>query len=269
MPYLDRPLTRDDEQERAASAGAPARKPKFWFEVEDFLVHFDHARHVTGIQRVCLEIFAEVERLYGASGRVGFCRLNRMTQEFEQVEFSAILETALRPPGADAPWHEFDLLVKRGPKRAVLARVLLGLLRSLERTVLPGVAQWIGRRFRRGRPADFLRPNDVVIGLGACWINPRYSRSVEAAKRDYGVRFALLIHDLIPLTHGSLVNSWHRTAFRKWIAGVLARADVVLTVSRYSREELIKAGYKEQEIPPTSKDRFRSWLNHPKKTPTK
>ncbi|MGH9806176.1 MAG: glycosyltransferase family 4 protein [Terriglobia bacterium] len=50
----------------------------------------------------------------------------------------------------------------------------------------------------------------------------------------------LLIHDLIPLTHASFVDRHHSATFSKWIADALATVDFALTVSRHSRDELIK-----------------------------
>jgi glycosyltransferase involved in cell wall biosynthesis len=59
-------------------------------------------------------------------------------------------------------------------------------------------------------------------------------------KRDYRVRFVPLIHDLIPLTQPSFVDPDQRAAFGSWIAASLAKAELALTVSRHSRDELIE-----------------------------
>ena len=206
MPDLDR--FAGGEEHGTAPPAECVRKPKFWFEVEDFLRHFDGARHVTGIQRVCIEIFTEVERLYGMTDRIGFCRVNLKTQMFEEVEFSEIAEAYLRPPA--------------------------------ERGVFENFAQWVERKLRRVRRARFLKPGDVVICLGACWINSRYNRCIQAAKRDYRIRFVLLVHDLIPLTHASFVDRDHAERFSSWLPAALANADFALTVSWHSRDELIK-----------------------------
>jgi len=212
-------------------------KPTYWFEVEDFFRHFDRDPQMTGIQRACLEILAEAEQHYGASGRVGFCRLNLKTQEFERVEFSAILEKYACPP----PWHRFGTPGQRRARAADVMSALRHLPRYVGVGILPGLSRWILRRFRGGRRASFLRPGDVIICLGAAWYNERYGRSIEAAKRDWQVRFVVLIHDLIPLTQASYVHHALRVAFCDWIREVLTPADLVLTVSRHSREELIAA----------------------------
>lgn len=204
---MDRALTSGRDEDCTPSSTKPARKPKLWFEVEDFLRHFDYARHVTGIQRITIEVLTEVERLFGGTGRVGFCRLDRDTQEFEPVGFVEIAEAYARPPA--------------------------------ERGALENAAGWIGRRLRRARSAHFLSADDVLICLGAAWINSRYGQSIAAAKSDQGVRFVLLIHDLIPFTHASLVDRKQAAIFSAWIPDALASADFVLTVSRYSRDALI------------------------------
>src|SRR5262249_15355129 len=109
------------------------------------------------------------------------------------------------------------------------------------RGLFPNLARWVGRKFRRVPPVRFLEPGDLVVCLGACWVNRRYNQCIEAAKRDYRIRFVLLIHDLIPLTHASFVDRDHALFFRKWLPAALANADFALTVSRHSRDELIKA----------------------------
>jgi glycosyltransferase involved in cell wall biosynthesis len=63
---------------------------------------------------------------------------------------------------------------------------------------------------------------------------------IAEAKRRYGIRFAILIHDLIPLEYELFVEQRHIVQFRNWLRKALPAADVVFTVSRYSRDALIK-----------------------------
>jgi hypothetical protein len=68
-------VDRDGRDLRAHCQPAPEnllRGATLWFEVEDFLRCLDDFPHVTGIRRVCLEIFSAVEEQYGVTGRVEF-----------------------------------------------------------------------------------------------------------------------------------------------------------------------------------------------------
>lgn len=59
--------------------------------------------------------------------------------------------------------------------------------------------------------------------------------------RGTGVRIAVLIHDIFPLTH----PEWFPPTFRdfacRWLAGVIPRADVVIVPSRHTANEITRA----------------------------
>ncbi len=65
-------------------------------------------------------------------------------------------------------------------------------------------------------------------------------KHVADAKRRYGIRFSILIYDLIPIENASFVEQQHVVQFRKWLGEAIPLADVVLTISRHSRDALIK-----------------------------
>jgi glycosyltransferase involved in cell wall biosynthesis len=65
-------------------------------------------------------------------------------------------------------------------------------------------------------------------------------KHIAEAKRRYGIRFAILVHDLIPLEYESLVEQRHVVQFRGWLEDALLVADVVLTASKHSRNALVK-----------------------------
>src|SRR5258708_13623249 len=94
----------------------------------------------------------------------------------------------------------------------------------------------VGRRgFERS-----VRRGDIVVSLGAGWGFPRYMKRIAAAKARYGIRFATMVYDLIPIENESFVEQRHVVQFRNWLQDALPVADVVLTISRYSRGALIK-----------------------------
>jgi glycosyltransferase involved in cell wall biosynthesis len=216
------------------------RRPVVWFEVEDFLRYFDHFRNPTGLQRVPFEIFVEAERLYGRSGRIRFCRLSVYTKQFRAIGFEEIISAYLNPPGAKAPWKAIWEPARLWSNLSGMLPVIMrhpGFFLSLLRTALRDFVDMgiPGRGFER-----FVQPGDMVVSLGAGWGFPHYMKHVADAKRRYGIRFSILIYDLIPIENPSFVEQQHVVQFRKWLGDAIPVADVVLTISRHSRDALIK-----------------------------
>jgi glycosyltransferase involved in cell wall biosynthesis len=219
-------------------AVADDQHPTIWFEVEDFLRYFDHFRNPTGSQRVPFEIFVEAERLYGEGGRVRCCRLSVYTKRFTPIDFDEVVSAYLNPPGAGAPWKtlwEPARLARGGFNLVPVIARHLGFFIRISRTAVRDVVDAV---FRRRIFARSVRPGDIVVSLGASWGVPAYMEHVVQAKRRYGIRFAVLIYDLIPIENPSLVEQRHASQFRDWLFRAMAHADLLLTISRHSRDAL-------------------------------
>jgi glycosyltransferase involved in cell wall biosynthesis len=218
----------------------PSRRPVVWFEVEDFLRYFDHFRSPTGLQRVPFEIFAEAERLYGRGGGVRFCRLSVYTKQFQEISFEEIVSAYFDPPGAHAPWKSIwapARLWRELSSVLPLVRRHPGFFLSIAKTA---VLDFIHARRRRREFETAVQRGDVVVSLGAGWGFPNYMQHIGQAKRRYGIRFATLIHDLIPIESESYVEPWHVVQFSNWLRDAMPVADVLLTISKYSRGALIR-----------------------------
>jgi glycosyltransferase involved in cell wall biosynthesis len=85
-----------------------------------------------------------------------------------------------------------------------------------------------------------VQPGDIIVSLGAGWGIPHYMKHIAEAKRRYGIKYAILIHDLIPIEYESFVEPQHVVQFRSWLQDAILLADFVLTISKYSRDTLIK-----------------------------
>jgi glycosyltransferase involved in cell wall biosynthesis len=84
-------------------------------------------------------------------------------------------------------------------------------------------------------PVDFAKlaqPGDVLVALGAPWNHPDYAGLVRAAKMRFGVRFAFLTFDLIPIRRPEWFDAGLVRVFRAWFRSVLPVADMVLAISR-------------------------------------
>jgi glycosyltransferase involved in cell wall biosynthesis len=216
------------------------RQPVVWFEVEDFLRYFDHFRNPTGLQRVPFEIFVEAERLYGRTGRVGFCRLSVYTKQFQAIGFDTIISAYLNPPGARAPWKATWEPARLWSEPSSMLPVIIRHPRFFFSLAKTAVRDLIDLGIRRRRFERFVQRGDIVVSLGAGWGFPHYMKHIAEAKRRYGIRFSILICDLIPIENESFVEQRHVVQFRNWIRGAIPVADVVLTISRYSRDALTR-----------------------------
>jgi glycosyltransferase involved in cell wall biosynthesis len=216
------------------------RRPVVWFEVEDFLRYFDHFRNPTGLQRVPFEIFVEAERLYGRTGRVRFCRLSAYTKQFQPIGFDAIISAYLNPPGAGAPWKTIWEPARFWSTFSGMPAVIIRHPRFFFSIFKAAIRDLIDMPIRRRRFERFVQRGDIVVSLGAGWGIPHYMKHIAEAKRRYGIKFSFLVHDLIPIENESFVEQRHVVQFRNWLQEAIQVADVVLTISKHSRDALMR-----------------------------
>lgn len=102
---------------------------------------------------------------------------------------------------------------------------------------------------RLPEPSNGIVAGDVLLTAGAAWIFPRYAARVAALRRR-GVRFALLVHDIIPLRRPEWCHPGHTHTFREWLEVTLPQCDALLTVSKASAGEIISyAGSNGLDLP--------------------
>jgi glycosyltransferase involved in cell wall biosynthesis len=229
--------------EKPANEAHCARKtdqPVIWFEVEDFLRYFDHFRNPSGVQRVSFEIYRAAKALYGACGRVRFCRLSVYSKRLHTVGFDAIRSAYLNPPGSIAPWKTFwepAIFWREFPRSfPVIMRHPLFFF-SISKVAARDL---IDTCLRTNRFGQLVGCGDIVVSLGASWGIPSYLKHIAAAKRRYGIKFAILVHDLIPIKYESFVEPHHTVQYRNWLRDAIPLADIVFTNSKYSRTALVQ-----------------------------
>jgi glycosyltransferase involved in cell wall biosynthesis len=214
--------------------------PVIWFEVEDFLRYFDHFRNPTGLQRVPFEIYLEAYRLHGLTGRVRFCRLSLYTKQIRITNFELVLATYSSPLGANAPWKKLWEPAELGSELSSILWIILRNPRYFFSLLKTATYDFVSMRVRRYSFSSFVQPGDILVSLGAPWGVPRYAKHIAEAKRRYGIKHAVLIHDLIPIKYESFVEKRHVAQFRNWLQDAITLSDVVLTVSEYSRDVLVR-----------------------------
>ena len=221
-------------------AARKPRQPVIWFEVEDFLRYFDHFPNPTGVQRVSFELYRAAKALYGRSERVRFCRLSVYSKRLHAIGFDAIRSAYLNPPGSTAPWKTFwepaifwgefprsILVVMRHP------RFFFSIFKAAARDL-------IGTWARQNRFERLVRRGDMIVSVGAGWGIPNYMKHIAEAKRCYGIKFSILVHDVIPIKYQSFVEPHHAVQYLNWLQDAIPVADIVFTNSKYSRAALIE-----------------------------
>ncbi len=104
--------------------------------------------------------------------------------------------------------------------------------------------------------AEHSSPGDVLLVLGSPWSHPDYAALVSG-QRERGLRFALLVYDLIPIRRPEWCDRGLVRLFRDWFQTVLPLCDVVFAISRatatdveiYARDSGVKLPSRVQSIP--------------------
>lgn len=83
-----------------------------------------------------------------------------------------------------------------------------------------------------------MRPDDVLIVLGSPWFNAGYAALVDRLRRESGIRFAILVHDIVPLRRPEWCDRELVRVFRAWHSSVLPVCDTIFSVSRATADDL-------------------------------
>jgi glycosyltransferase involved in cell wall biosynthesis len=95
--------------------------------------------------------------------------------------------------------------------------------------------------------ADLAAPGDILLMLAAAWSHPNYADLIRRQCKANGLRFALLVYDLVPLRHPEWCDRVVAISFRNWIDGVLRLSDNVFAISHATTADT-EAYASEQEI---------------------
>jgi len=238
---------------------------RLWFDVEDLFEYVVANGRPSGIQRVAFEIFRALQR--DCEVRVGFLRRDSLRTSFRPVAWTSVAAlfdrlteaTPVASKARAAPraggirlepvWRlQLRRLVYRLPLdlRQPALRVVrlqweaIKAMMSLLRAVLRHGAAAVARLRPRAAMveadasqfADLVRPGDVLVVLGAPWSSPDYAGLIARTKKRFGLHFAILVFDIIPIRRPEWCDPGLVRLFRAWFASVLPQADVVMAISR-------------------------------------
>ncbi|WP_419730039.1 glycosyltransferase family 4 protein [Lichenicola sp.] len=244
-----------------------------WLDIDDLLVHLIRFNRPSGIQRVVYEAGAALRRTAGQD--VQFLRRGQGPFDFRVVAWDAVqaafrlaMERESHPPVSQAPPRASPHLgavpggdgdpllpgMVRAQARAVgaVAGLTLGVIRiaglqgsraarKLFARPVKAVAPVVSVQERLEssvRFADLVRPGDVFLTLGSPWHHEDYIRTIRWLCHDLRVRFALLIHDLVPLRHPEWCDRGIILTFRSWHREMFPMASAVFTLSNATARDV-------------------------------
>lgn len=243
---------------------------RLWFDVQDLFEYAHSNGRPSGVQRLAFEVYRDLQARYGATGSVCFVRHSRRGNEFQVVQWPEIAalfsglssggtipvkRAAAGPILARLPGRRFIRKLAYGIAPSLLpyivdacrmqaraARAWVRLIAATARAASQALRGISGRlsklktgqsrsaRTSPGRFSDLAAPGDFLVMFGSTWFHPDYSRLVSRQKAR-GLRFAVLIYDLIPLRRPEWFNRVHIDPFRVWMESVVPLSDKVFAIS--------------------------------------
>ena len=258
-----------------------------WYDVTD-LVSW-RLPHLTGIQRTVVGVLSGIRSQGIPVGLVAF-EAGQGFRTAELSEFPEFIRRALDDGSADvgasssaAPSRSRSrtpAALRRIPALGAdeagqdLDRAMREVARALRRLHGAG-RRWAGSRLSRAlgrqQPASAgpmrlamslparltgpISPGDSFVSLGASFVDPAHAACV-AALRSRGIRVVRMIYDLIPTLKPEWVDDpdhgvRHARPITEWARRVLGESDCVVTISEFSRQEILRYCAEAGIVPPS------------------
>lgn len=202
----------------------PVTGESLFLDVTDLLIYLRHNPAVSGIQRVISKI---MDRVVSNADNV---------REFRNVQFVVLLGNEGK-------------LIAVNPNLVLRVIGLIDDSSSPRDTVIAAIDSCYATATSMAP-----KPGDTFVILGAFWISPTYERLLMSL-RESGVSVAVLIYDLLPITHRQFFDAELADDFTRNVIDVLFLCDFVMTISEYvageTRNLLTRIGkqVKVQSIP--------------------
>ncbi|MGE3279651.1 MAG: glycosyltransferase [Alphaproteobacteria bacterium] len=203
--------------------------PTILFDISDLIYYIGEHPNLSGIQRVQSSIIISILRIGLYSHRdlvlLSFESQTRRWMTIPTGFLLAVLE---------------DLFL---PESSRMVRYPMAAARC---GVLPGAKEFDGTGI-----LDDVRPS-VLCLLGAAWVHRDYVHRVLDLKRRFGTRFAMAVHDLIPIYARETCDQDTAHVFEEFMTSALRHVDHILSVSQNTagdlKRYLQKLGIKEPPI---------------------
>ena len=188
-----------------ASVDTRPGRIRIWHFVGDVFEWLESRPHVSGVQRVALQLMEAGCDPAAPEPRDGMCVLAPSGRWLGPVPAREAL-------AAFAPWVTPSARHESGP------------LLSLAHRPRPDSLLWPG-------------PDEHVLFAGLVW-TPLYMDLFNRLSA-LGIRFSVLLHDIIPLQRPDLVASGEPARFSDWLRTVLVTADLVFVSTHVTRNAVI------------------------------
>ncbi|MFC5354342.1 glycosyltransferase family 4 protein [Azospirillum himalayense] len=185
------------------------------FDISDLVYYIGHHDNLTGIQRVqsCILLAMLRHGIYDRR-RFVFLSYNNRRSHFIQVsvEFvSALLEDLMRPSrDRQVGFSKEDAKIGLLPHSAPLQQSYAALAGQ----------------------------ETVLCLLGAAWVNRDYFRRIVGLKRELDLRFAMIVHDLIPVYARETCDQGTARVFTTFLKRALRNTDLFFAVSQNTARDL-------------------------------
>jgi glycosyltransferase involved in cell wall biosynthesis len=229
-----------------------------WFDVTDIFDFITSNSSVTGIQRVVAQLLTQLapsdlgslsaaENVVpiGVGKRIGsivLCQYDLDRHEYVVIphdRFAATLKEFMAPSRKP----------KSLPRRAGWARLRKTAISLIPKPIRPNRFRTNPTAAAAGHGSDACRfqSGDVFVLPGSFWFRPFHVNVILSVCHAYKMQLAVLVHDLIPMRCPTWFSARYVAAWSSAIGLVLRSADVVLTPSSYSAED-IRTFYREAGI---------------------
>ena len=216
--------------------------PTRWFDVEDLFEHIAVSARPSGIQRVTLEIYRALLQMRpyasesassGMTSCAGRCAASpgRVLPACSHSSV-ALRAAAGRPAAAAGPLRP---AAGAGGGLADLVVFLVAAAgRDLHRAAVRG-QELAGDVF-----AALGRPGDVLAMLGAPWVYLGHAGLVADMQRGFGLRLAVLVHDIIPIMRPDWFPPVDVARFPVRLRLLLPSANIPLAVSQATAADVAR-----------------------------
>ncbi len=200
---------------RTLPRSAPLTGTRILFDISDLIYYVGHHANLTGIQRVQSSIVLSVlsHGVLPQSGLI-FLSFNARSRNWVVIPtgflfallqdlFLPVAQRSVKFPAEDARYG-----------------------------ILPGAKEFTGLGVLDDGRAS------VLCLLGAAWVQQDYIHRVLALKRQFGTRFVMTVHDLIPIYASDTCDQDTVVVFEAFMRRALRHADHILAVSENTASDV-------------------------------
>ena len=202
-----------------------------WLDVDDLFFYARHSSRPSGIQRLSCETYIAMMQI--APSEVKFVIYDPKAATFRVVEWEDVarIYASIRSgrPASAEPGIAVDTL----PPQNAIASFFRKLTGSPAPPPLKSHAPFVDL-------VDQAQPGDILCALGAPWHHAAYAEFLTKILSRTKMRFALLVHDLIPLLCPEFFEAGRAPHFEKVLLETLPLADTLMTNSRSTARDVLR-----------------------------